>query len=1272
MTMRVRLTLSGLFLFFLVSCNGLSSLFFSEMDPLASWLYRQELQLPNQSFSAGILHIKVENLVCSQFILSNVTSRHENLQLRLQIDNLGATCTGNYASTGLKGHVHALVQGTDLKVNFDVIPSINQTITKPIGWRTESVDASHLVATVHLDGSASARIINTFAKTIGQYISETLQKQIPSLLQSKLDPLLTRYIQRATNWLAPYVNQTGSRHSEVTELENGRMLSNEQGQLHLQTSEWQPSALKDFLTTVNGLSDQYLNQGWLAQWIPELETCGGTAAGINGLLKNLDGKEIPIPSFHWFVHGVKVEVGRKLVLSKVDAWEVLQVASPSAGNTYQTSLQTPRLQVQIQIGVSKDDFHEELTTQVDLSHVNISALLQPEWNSTVINEISLHSIAKCFWHLWNDLTFLSLNVDMNWTNLTIQSVDEEGLEGDLDGVVHHVVNLVLESFPDYVTRALSGLTQGPALDRLNTWLKGQINPQQCVETENTLPQLVDFTSISIWEQFQSLLRRPETLNSLNSYAQCSANAVTSKAQQMMALQDIPIEVALTHAGSLREFEVLNPLSEDRLWSQIMYSSPEKPELKLTIRAPKSTWNVSLVANDINWASGVILRYNLREWGSLKVFQALDRSMCWLVPTNDVDFFNVTGSLSTMLVTVNGTKEDKALQLRYPLAEMSSSLLEWAALSVRDGIKLASTGILDNALAVCEGRPSGEGSGDDDEDSFSNYTSILIVVAGCFVLSQPLILLLRPTSNRSSTSVPNESALEEPLIPQVVEDAEDMQIIPDDSLMSQAPASEFLKVCIPMFILGTMGLLLASNLSVGATVSISLSSGDRVWDFPPLFEFSLANTIRDMWNARIYPLFFLVVVFSGIWPYVKLGLMLFAWLTPQVSLSVTARSRLLYKLDAYGKFSLVDTYVLVLMTVAFRYHLKLSMLNLDVIVLPGFGFYAFLVATLLSLVLGHSLTFLHRRATLGVQSRVQLSSSAQALHRHRFQIDSNPRNENNSIIFSKKFRIFFCVTAAVAAVFLSIGLFQKCFEFRVGGVAGMMIGDNSIHAYSLISLGTILSQSVDSQSQVGIRALQVAYFFFASVAPFFGLLFVTILFFCPMTLRRQLMLISFAEVANAWSSVEVFALSIVAALLEISTFASFILGDKCDLINKIIQDVQTSVNCYDVTASIRWEALFLVIGATLNATIVSIALRLAHVVLDERTGNAMPTSVTHFQSWKWTTWMFQSETRSQSQEPATEAENPTQMCERSESQSEWSRTAESNPEWKRWKETTSVT
>jgi hypothetical protein len=74
----------------------------------------------------------------------------------------------------------------------------------------------------------------------------------------------------------------------------------------------------------------------------------------------------------------------------------------------------------------------------------------------------------------------------------------------------------------------------------------------------------------------------------------------------------------------------------------------------------------------------------------------------------------------------------------------------------------------------------------------------------------------------------------------------------------------------------------------------------------------------MWQAEVYPLAILIAVFSGGWPYLKLLLMLVCWFMPLNKLKLKYREKLLVFLDAMGKWSLIDAYVLVLMVVAFRF------------------------------------------------------------------------------------------------------------------------------------------------------------------------------------------------------------------------------------------------------------------------------------------------------------------------------------------------------------------
>ncbi|CAK9009825.1 unnamed protein product [Durusdinium trenchii] len=106
------------------------------------------------------------------------------------------------------------------------------------------------------------------------------------------------------------------------------------------------------------------------------------------------------------------------------------------------------------------------------------------------------------------------------------------------------------------------------------------------------------------------------------------------------------------------------------------------------------------------------------------------------------------------------------------------------------------------------------------------------------------------------------------------------------------------------------------------------------------------------------------------------LMMMCWFTPPSRLSVAKRQGLLNFLDAFGKWSLVDTFVMILFMVAFKFDLSApdgpgilqdifresgDSATFGVQVDAMFGFYTFLIATFMSLVCGHVTTACHRYA-----------------------------------------------------------------------------------------------------------------------------------------------------------------------------------------------------------------------------------------------------------------------------------------------------------------------
>jgi len=185
--------------------------------------------------------------------------------------------------------------------------------------------------------------------------------------------------------------------------------------------------------------------------------------------------------------------------------------------------------------------------------------------------------------------------------------------------------------------------------------------------------------------------------------------------------------------------------------------------------------------------------------------------------------------------------------------------------------------------------------------------------------------------------------------------------------------------VPLLVCGTLCLFLSSNSSIGATVRIGLTAGDKTVGMMPtttmihgVFDFTLFGTVMDMWNAGVYPLAILVGLFSGIVPYIKLLVMLYAWFSPPRVLSKLHRGRMLKALDVAGKWALVDTFVLVIFMASFRMKLHIPQKDslmtssdkvgiVDIVIDPKYGFYSFLVATVLSLILGHLVIAYHHES-----------------------------------------------------------------------------------------------------------------------------------------------------------------------------------------------------------------------------------------------------------------------------------------------------------------------
>lgn len=424
----------------------------------------------------------------------------------------------------------------------------------------------------------------------------------------------------------------------------------------------------------------------------------------------------------------------------------------------------------------------------------------------------------------------------------------------------------------------------------------------------------------------------------------------------------------------------------------------------------------------------------------------------------------------------------------------------------------------------------------------------------------------------------------------------------DTLLFHHEIPLWVRIGIPMAVIGNWVLFIDSNNRPDAvSVMVTINAPDKVYDLGSMFDFGLTSTVTDMWDAEVYTLAVLIAFFSGAWPYVKLAVMLLSWILPPGLLSLERRETFLVVLDALGKWSLVDFFVMVLFLCAFYMDLVLAPgLEVLVTVKPKWGFYSFLLATMISLGLGHTIVACHRlvtepkvptlspdmdpkeslssltyEVTLEEYEEVEPLSRDVDIHDMNSQLSGipgmrRPMKRVMHVTMTKWGKAFVVGCLLLSAIFICMGTWFLTMGFQFKGLVGLMLGEDAENDYSFIDVGVAIPKHSGIPNDFAIRWMQASYFVFGMAMPLSLLIVLGVLWMIPLSLDRQRQLFVLSEVLNAWSTLDVFCIAIAASLLEIRQFAAFIVGDACDGINVILgkymdEKLDGDDKCFDVVA-----------------------------------------------------------------------------------------------------------
>ena len=198
----------------------------------------------------------------------------------------------------------------------------------------------------------------------------------------------------------------------------------------------------------------------------------------------------------------------------------------------------------------------------------------------------------------------------------------------------------------------------------------------------------------------------------------------------------------------------------------------------------------------------------------------------------------------------------------------------------------------------------------------------------------------------------------------------------------------------------------------------------------------------------------------------------------------------------------------------------------------------------------------------------------------------------------------CIALIADLALVLFGTWVNSFSFSIEGLTGWLLKEAATVEYSYDYVGVIMPVDSGTPNDWRMRTMQVCYFAFGVMMPTLLCLLVAVAWAMPLSLRSQERLFVTAEVVNAWASLDVFCLAILAALFQIRQFASFIVGDKCDALDQylaLFMDPALDGDdvCFDVETSLLSQSWVLFLAAAIVFFVAHPSLLLLGACIEER-------------------------------------------------------------------------
>mmetsp|Transcript_6362 Transcript_6362/g.14393 ORF Transcript_6362/g.14393 Transcript_6362/m.14393 type:complete len:744 (-) Transcript_6362:1382-3613(-) len=453
----------------------------------------------------------------------------------------------------------------------------------------------------------------------------------------------------------------------------------------------------------------------------------------------------------------------------------------------------------------------------------------------------------------------------------------------------------------------------------------------------------------------------------------------------------------------------------------------------------------------------------------------------------------------------------------------------------------------------------------------------------------------------------------------------------DSMFQEEEIPMWVRYLVPFILVANVGFFLSGHLNLGATIKIVATLAGQDLTIESFFEFSIAKSTVDLWNAGGKALAVLIVLFAGVWPYVRQIITFVLWFLPPIRVSVARRGYIFVLLDTLAKWSTVDIFVLILSLVSFRLSilspreefLPEDFYSVELFVVPLWGLYANLIAQFLSQITSHWIIHFHRKVVSSAlaRSKTQRKKTTDegedevdershddghepeadddddgddddTLHRHAY---ARPHRGEASGLEVRKGVNHLAGVAGLALLGLVVaGCILPSFSLEFLGVLGVAVEfgqefQEAIERIGVFQIVELLLNQAHSLggigNYIGLTSISIVLVLTVLVVPVVQAGALLVNWFLPMKKRTRRRMEVLVEILQAWQYVEVYIIAVILSAWQLGQVSEFLINSYCNGLDGVFSSLvfygilrPEDAQCFRVQSTLTSGTYVLVVAA----------------------------------------------------------------------------------------------